>query len=95
MGNITDDLKMKMFYAACILLLFLLGYCFVCVWIKPIIDLTTPILNLIMLLLGYYWGTSKSSSDKSAALSSEPLPYTASIVAKEATVKEVTNDKVG
>jgi hypothetical protein len=42
----------------------MIGYFFLCAFIKPVVDLTTPLLGLAMLLVGYYWGTSKSSADK-------------------------------
>jgi len=59
-----DKLKQWMFIAAFLLLLITLAYCFVCIWVKPVVDLSTPILGITMLLIGYYWGTSKSSADK-------------------------------
>jgi hypothetical protein len=60
-----DKLKMRMFYAACGFVLIVLLYCFFCFFQKPQLDMTTPLLGLAMLLVGYYWGTSKGSSDKS------------------------------
>jgi len=53
------------FIAAMSIILVLIGYIFLCAFIKPIIDLTTPILSLITLLVGYYWGSSKSSQERS------------------------------
>lgn len=59
-----DKIKLYMFLAATIYIGIVLGYCFVLVWIKPLMDLSAPLLSIGTLLLGYYWGTSKSSSDK-------------------------------
>ena len=59
-----EKFKLYQFYAAMMFILIGLGYCFTCVWVKPVIDLSTPIVGISMLLLGYYWGTSSSSKDK-------------------------------
>ncbi len=62
-----DDFKAKMFYAACGFVCIALIYSFICIWFKPVVDLTTPMQNMAYLLIGYYWGTSKSSADKDKA----------------------------
>jgi hypothetical protein len=59
-----DKIKLYSFYAAVMFVLIGLVYCFILIWLKPTVDLATPILGLVMLLIGYYWGTSKSSADK-------------------------------
>jgi hypothetical protein len=63
-----DRLKISMFWAACAFILICLAYCFVCIWNEPKIDLTTPIIALITGMVGYYWGSSKSSADKTKAI---------------------------
>lgn len=68
-GAIMDNkLKTRMFYAACVFVGVVLVYCFLCFFQKPQLDMTTPLLGLAMLLVGYYWGTSKGSSDKSETI---------------------------
>jgi hypothetical protein len=63
-----DKLKQKMFYAACVFVLIVLVYCFLCFFQKPQLDMTTPLLGMAMLLVGYYWGTSKGSADKTETI---------------------------
>jgi hypothetical protein len=63
-----DKLNTRMFYAACCFVSVVLIYCFFCFFQKPQLDMTTPLLGLAMLLVGYYWGTSKGSADKSETI---------------------------
>ena len=60
-----DGTKKYQFYAALSIVLICIAYLFICAWHKPVIDLTAPVLSLITLLVGYYWGSSKGSVDKS------------------------------
>ena len=60
----NDMTKKYQFFAAVFIILVGLGYIFLCAFWKPVVDLTAPILGLIMLLTGYYWGSSKGSQDK-------------------------------
>ena len=66
-----EKFKLYQFYAAMVFILIGLGYCFTCVWVKPVIDLSTPIVGISMLLLGYYWGTSSSSKDKDKTIAQQ------------------------
>ena len=59
-----DQAKKYQFPAAIFIVVLCLAYLFICAWHKPEIDLTAPVLGVVMLLLGYYWGSSKSSQDK-------------------------------
>lgn len=63
-----DKTKKYQFSAAMLVILFCIAYLFVCAWHKPVVDLTAPVLSIITLLLGYYWGSSKGSADKSETL---------------------------
>ena len=69
-----DISRSNQFWAAVFLILLGVAYVFVCAWHKPVIDLSAPILSIITLLLGYYWGSSKGSADKSAAMNNVPDP---------------------
>ena len=60
----NDKLIFYQFLAAVAFIMIAVGYCFLCMFFKPVVDLTAPILSMATLLLGYYWGTSKSSADK-------------------------------
>lgn len=60
----NDKLTLYMFLAATVYIAVVMAYCFILIWTKPVVDLTAPLLSIGTLLLGYYWGTSKSSSDK-------------------------------
>ena len=61
---LNDKIQLQMFQAACVFIMITLIYAFICIFVKPVVDLTTPIFGMGMLLLGYYWGPSKSSKDK-------------------------------
>jgi hypothetical protein len=61
----NDTAKRYQFAAALAIILICISYLFVCAWHKPVIDLTAPVLSIITLLIGYYWGSSKSSQERS------------------------------
>ena len=60
-----DDAKKYQFPAALLIVLICLAYLFICAWHKPVVDLTAPVLSTITLLIGYYWGSSKTSQERS------------------------------
>ncbi len=60
-----DKVRLYSFFAAALFILACLTYVFICIWIKPAIDLTVPVMGIITFLLGFYYGSSKSSQDKS------------------------------
>jgi hypothetical protein len=62
MGN---DAKKYQFPAAIGLIVVCLAYIFLTIWHKPISDQSAAVLGIIMLLIGYYWGSSKTSQERS------------------------------
>lgn len=58
-----DKEKTLMVFAAGIVAAVIL-YMFITVWFKPVVDNTTFMVGMGMLILGYYWGSSKGSQDK-------------------------------
>ena len=60
-----DTVKKYQFVAAVMIICICLAYIFIAAWHAPKVDLTAPVLSIITLLLGYYWGSSKSSQERS------------------------------
>ncbi len=60
-----ERIRLLSFTSAVFIVIVCLGYVVMCAWHKPAIDLSAPVLSIITLLLGYYYGSSKSSQDKS------------------------------
>ncbi len=58
-----DKEKKLMVFAAGIVSSVIL-YMFITVFVKPLVDNTTFMVGMGMLILGYYWGSSKGSQDK-------------------------------
>ena len=59
-----DKVRLYSFFAATAFITACLAYVFICIWIKPEIDLTVPVMGIITFLLGFYYGSSKSSQEK-------------------------------
>jgi hypothetical protein len=63
-----EKIRLYQFWAAMFFIAAALGYYFACIFVKPVVDLTSSISNVAMLLIGYYFGSSKSSQDKGDAM---------------------------
>jgi hypothetical protein len=66
-----DDKKFKdrfiLFFAAAIVAI-CMAYVFLTVWVKPTTDNSTVMIGIAITVIGVYYGTSKSSQDKSETM---------------------------
>ena len=56
-----DTIKTYQFMGAMAIIFICIAYLFICIWIKPMVDLSAPVLSIITFLLGFYYGSSKAS----------------------------------
>lgn len=80
-----DRIKGRMFNAACFFVFLVFCYCFLGFFWKPAMDLSTALVGIATFLLGFYYGTSKSSEDKNKTIDKQI--QNAADVAKTDTVK--------
>ena len=63
-----EDAKKYQFPAAIAIVGVCLAYLFMTAWLKPTIDHSSTVTGIVMLLIGYYWGSSKTSQERSEML---------------------------
>jgi len=63
-----DDKEKKLMRFGALIVAAVVAYMFVTVWVKPVVDNTTFMVGMAMLIIGYYWGSSKGSQDKNDLL---------------------------
>jgi len=67
-----DDKEKKLMRFGALIVAAVVAYMFVTIWVSPVVDNTTFMVGMAMLIIGYYWGSSKGSQDKNDLLKRNP-----------------------